>query len=85
MEIFVRLVPPSLEDNRSDLRRLADSVKKEYGIEIVGAEPDAVRSLPAAARDADWQLYCVLAPEPDRGHKLIGFRNNASLKSEETL
>jgi hypothetical protein len=85
LEILVRLIPPSLEDNRSDLRRLLESVKQEHGIEIVSAEPSAVHSLPSAARDADWQLMCILTPEPGRGHKLIGFRQNDNLTSEDTL
>jgi hypothetical protein len=73
-EITVLLAPPSLEDNRSDLRRLTDAASEEFGIEIVSAMPEAIRKLPTVARSAGWQLTCVLAAEPERGDKLVGLR-----------
>ncbi|MFA6449441.1 MAG: hypothetical protein WCX65_08240 [bacterium] len=69
--IVVRLDPPSLDDNRSDLKRLEDRALNKYGIEIISAAPEALRALPKTARESGWSLTCELAAETDKGYKLI--------------
>ncbi len=58
----VSLEPPSLEDPRSDLARLAGAV----GLDDLEGELDACRSLPSVLREHDFSAQVVL-----RGRKLL--------------
>lgn len=52
----VELSPPDLTDNASDLTRLSGALRREHRLADATFSIDAVRALPAAARDGDWTV-----------------------------
>ncbi|MBU7035418.1 MAG: DUF4445 domain-containing protein, partial [Theionarchaea archaeon] len=62
-KIFLKLPEPSLEDNRTDVERLRDSV--EYDIGSVSLE--ALNQIPVAMRDSRFEVTLVLL-----GNELVG-------------
>lgn len=63
----MQLSPPSLEDNVSDLSRLLNALKSGPGVEAPEVGLPALRTLPAAARAAEWAVSAsVLSEWPPR-------------------
>ena len=70
---FVKLDPPSLDDNTPDLQRLMRAIKQKcYDCaEPTYDHPELLMDLPFIMREADWQVTAILlrgkkAEEPDR-------------------
>ncbi|MGQ9541015.1 MAG: ASKHA domain-containing protein [Armatimonadota bacterium] len=63
----VELPPPSTSDERSDLRRLLDALREQYGIalEVEQVPLGVVRQLSQVAREADFRPFVVLFQDPD--------------------
>jgi uncharacterized 2Fe-2S/4Fe-4S cluster protein (DUF4445 family) len=62
-KVFLKLPEPSLEDNRTDVERLRDSV--EYTIDSVNLE--ALNQIPVAMRDSNFEVTLILL-----GNELVG-------------
>ncbi len=60
--------PPSLEDPRSDLERVAAALGSEAAPAGWTADPRAIRQLPALARETGWRLEAYA-----RGEEIVGF------------
>lgn len=71
---FLKIAPPTAEDNISDLQRLQRALQKDYGGEMKAMtydHPEMLRELPFILREADWEvtviiLRCKLPEEPNR-------------------
>jgi len=53
-KIDVKLDPPTLTENASDLSRLLVKVRQELGLEDVGIDLDTLRALPETLRQGEW-------------------------------
>lgn len=53
---FVELLPPSLEDNISDLSRVLRGLKRQYNLRNVTVDFDVMRDLAQVVRDGDWKV-----------------------------
>ena len=70
---FLKLEPPTLEDNVPDLQRLMRTIKRKCHdcAEPTYDHPELLMELPATLREADWEVTVILlrgkrAEEPDR-------------------
>jgi uncharacterized 2Fe-2S/4Fe-4S cluster protein (DUF4445 family) len=59
--------PPTLCDHRSDLDRVAQSLRTGHGLRGLTAEPAVLRQLSPLARRTGWRLTAYL-----RGHEIVG-------------
>ncbi|MDI7268922.1 MAG: ASKHA domain-containing protein, partial [Myxococcota bacterium] len=57
----VRMLPPTADDNVSDLDRLLRSMKADHGIAHPAVDPVAVAEIPAAARKGGWDVTATVA------------------------
>ena len=55
-KVFLKLLTPTLEDNRADIERIRDSV--EYTITTFS--PEVLRKIPLVLRDSDFEITLVL-------------------------
>ncbi|MFB0505650.1 MAG: ASKHA domain-containing protein [Thermodesulfobacteriota bacterium] len=67
---YVKLDPPSLEDNVSDLTRLVNAIHKEYGIKGISTDFRVIMKLSRLLRKADWKVTVTLVLTR-KGYKLI--------------
>ncbi len=72
-KVFLRLPPPSLEDNIPDLQRLMRALMKALGTdqELSYDHPELLRELPFILREANWEVTVLLLhgkreSDPDR-------------------
>ncbi|MFN2365542.1 MAG: ASKHA domain-containing protein, partial [Desulfurivibrionaceae bacterium] len=70
---FVKLPPPSIDDNTPDLQRLLGAISKGCRdcVEPTYDHPQLLQELPATLREADWQVTVIMlrgkrSEEPDR-------------------
>jgi len=66
-KFFVRLPPPTLEDNVSDLSRVLRSLKQQHKLSNMTVDFDVLKKLPQILRDSDWEVTVttlVTAVEP---------------------
>jgi uncharacterized 2Fe-2S/4Fe-4S cluster protein (DUF4445 family) len=63
----VQAAPPTLDDLRADLERVASALEGDYGLRRLRAEPATVRALSPLARQADWRLTAYV-----RGAEIVG-------------
>lgn len=66
MRIAVSLPPPSLEENRSDLSRLLQGLRKAHGVERVSVPLACLHDLPKSLRGSGWQVTAGLMDDPGR-------------------
>jgi len=61
-KIFVKLTPPTLEDNIPDLQRLMRGLMKELGVtnELSYDHPELLKELPFTLRESGWQVTVIL-------------------------
>jgi uncharacterized 2Fe-2S/4Fe-4S cluster protein (DUF4445 family) len=57
---YVEMEPPTIRDNRSDLSRLLQTLKKLYGLEGISVDSRLLRRLPFILREADWRVTVTL-------------------------
>lgn len=62
---LLRLPPPSLTDNASDLTRVARTLRREHRVRNADVTLEALRALPAAAREGEWTVTATVAEPPD--------------------
>ncbi|BCL63189.1 ferredoxin [Desulfomarina profundi] len=72
-KLFLKLPPPTLDDNISDMQRLFREIKKHLpdNPEPDYDHPELIRELPFILREADWEVTLILLhgkgeEEPDR-------------------
>jgi len=59
-KLFLRIPPPSLEDVRSDTRRVLDALKETYGINVSDIDYQLLKSMPRVLRDANWKVTAAI-------------------------
>ena len=67
---YVKLDPPRLEDNVSDLTRLVNAIHKEYGIKGISTDFRVIMKLSRLLRKAAWKVTVTLVLTR-KGYKLI--------------
>lgn len=81
---YVELVPPSLEDNVSDLTRLTTALAKQHGIEGISADFRVIRKLSRLLREADWKVTATLVLTR-KGYKLINIEPGDSTRQNYSI
>lgn len=69
-KFFLKLSPPTLEDNISDLSRVLRGLKQQYRLINLTVDFDAVKKMPHILRDSNWEVTVttiVTAVRPSRG------------------
>jgi len=59
-KLFLRVPPPSLDDVRSDARRVLDALKETYGIDVVKIDYLLFKNMPRILRDAAWKVTAAV-------------------------
>ena len=67
---YVRLDPPTLKDNVSDLTRLINGLERQHGIEGVSADFRVIMKLSRILRESEWKVTATLVLTK-KGYKLI--------------
>ncbi len=57
---FLELAPPSLDDHRSDLKRVSDALKKKTGKDILQVSQGVLTRLARILRDSDWRVTAIV-------------------------
>ncbi len=57
---FVKMPAATLEDHRSDLNRLQDALKEQYGLENLSMDYFVLRELPNVIRDGNWEVTATV-------------------------
>ncbi len=57
---YVEMEPPTTQDNRSDLSRLLQTMKKAQGLESISVDARLLKSLPFVLREANWKVTATL-------------------------
>ena len=68
-KFFLKIPPPTLDDNISDLSRILRELKSQYNLINLTVDFDVVKKLPAMLRTADWEVTVttiVTAISPSR-------------------
>jgi len=67
IKVPVRLSPPTLQDNSSDLTRLSTGLKQQHDIEKISVDIRCLKTMPQVLRTSDWSVTATLtaAPEPE--------------------
>lgn len=64
-KVFLRISPPSLQDVRSDAKRLQDAVDEIYGIKAVEIDYQLLKKLPQILRNSDWRVTAAIWDEKE--------------------
>jgi len=59
-KVFLRVPLPSLEDVRSDARRVLDALKETYEIDVSDIDYQLLKSMPRVLRDANWKVTAAI-------------------------
>ncbi len=59
-KFYMEVEPPSIRDNRSDLSRLIQTMKKLFGLEGISVDSRLLGKLPSVLRRADWKVTATL-------------------------
>jgi uncharacterized 2Fe-2S/4Fe-4S cluster protein (DUF4445 family) len=62
-KVFLRISPPTLQDVRSDAKRLQDAVNEIYGIKGVSIDYQLMKELPRILRNSDWRVTAAILDE----------------------
>ena len=57
---FAQLPPPTLEEPLGDFERLGRELKKQYGLEGLAIDFPALKALPQALRDGNWEVTALI-------------------------
>lgn len=67
IKVPVRLTPPTLKDNISDLARLLKGLRKEHHIENIAVDIGDLRTMPRLLRKSDWSVTATMVAAPESG------------------
>lgn len=59
-KLRVQLNSPTIQDNISDLTRLANGLRQEHGVDEFRSELRCLKTLPRVLREADWKVTATL-------------------------
>jgi len=59
-KVFLRVPPPSLEDVRSDARRVLDALRETYEINVADIDYQLLKNIPRILRDANWKVTAAI-------------------------
>ncbi len=62
-KVFLLVPPPTLEDIRSDARRVHDALKETYALDTVDIDYGLLRKLPKILRDSKWKVTATVWDE----------------------
>jgi uncharacterized 2Fe-2S/4Fe-4S cluster protein (DUF4445 family) len=89
---FLKLPPPSISDNTSDLSRLLRGLRQQFGIDDPTVDYETVRGLPGILREQDWSVTAtvmVLAVEDKTAtncrHKLVNVQPGDTRQTHYSL
>ncbi|MBS7624714.1 DUF4445 domain-containing protein [Candidatus Bathyarchaeota archaeon] len=57
---FIEVPPPNLQDIRSDVDRLIDTLREKYGLENLAIEYAILKDLPLVLRESGWKVTVVV-------------------------
>ncbi|PLX44462.1 MAG: ferredoxin [Deltaproteobacteria bacterium] len=57
---FLSLEPPSADDNISDMGRLGQAIKREYGLENLSSDLSVLREIPSIVREGEWRVTATV-------------------------
>ena len=72
MRVPLVLNRPTLEENKSDLSRLLQGLKKSCGISGVAASVSCIKDLPKILRQRDWAVTATLMTDPGQSFGMSG-------------
>ncbi len=81
---YVRLDPPTLKDNRSDLTRLINGLSQQHGIEWVSTDFRAIMKLSRILRESNWMVTVTLVLTK-KGYKLINVEPGDNTKQNYSI
>jgi uncharacterized 2Fe-2S/4Fe-4S cluster protein (DUF4445 family) len=64
--LAVRLAPPTLQDNVSDLSRFVSGLRQQHDVENLSVDLRCLRRLPGVLRKSDWHVTATLMAGPAR-------------------
>ena len=64
IKVPVRLTPPTLEDNASDLSRFSAGLRRQHHIEDISADIRCLKTMPKIFRTSDWHVTATLMAAP---------------------
>ena len=70
---FVEMSPATLEDHRSDLGRLQDALKENYGLDNLSTDYFVLRELPNIIREGDWKVTATVLNDREIVQVKAGF------------
>jgi uncharacterized 2Fe-2S/4Fe-4S cluster protein (DUF4445 family) len=70
-KVFLKLTPPDMQDNTSDLTRLLKSLKQRYGLDKVSVDSGILYELSDTLRKENWNVTATLLEDIDCSLKLI--------------
>ena len=70
VKYFAELRAPSEDDNVSDMGRLGQYLKQEYGVEKVTTDFEVMRTLAAVLREGDWKVTATVVDDIRTGRRL---------------
>jgi uncharacterized 2Fe-2S/4Fe-4S cluster protein (DUF4445 family) len=70
---LLRLSPPTLSDNASDLTRVAQALRRDHGIDSPDVPLQALQTLPDAVRGEDWLLTAIVIEPDECQARVVGF------------
>ncbi len=62
---YLELVPPTLQDNTSDLSRLKKRLRQEPGLKQIFIDFESIKGLPQILRQQDWKVTVTTLELPD--------------------
>ncbi len=80
----VKLDPPTLKDNRSDLTRLINGLSRQHGIEGVSTDFRVIMKLSRVLRESDWMVTVTLVLTK-KGYKLINVEPGDNTKQNYSI
>jgi uncharacterized 2Fe-2S/4Fe-4S cluster protein (DUF4445 family) len=67
---YLEIVPPTIDDNLSDLTRVIRALKQTYQIGNINVDFYTVRKMAAALREKEWKITVTLANSTKKGGKV---------------
>ncbi len=73
---FVKMPAATLDDHRSDLNRLQDAIKEQYGLDNLSIDYFTLRELPNIIREGEWQVTATVLYDREIVDVKPGFSGN---------
>ncbi len=69
-KVYLKLPPPSLEDNLSDLDRIYRELRRKWDIPVLDVELNVIQGLGRLLRQSDWKVTVTLGRKP-QGFRIL--------------